>query len=338
MSPDPQIIWRLRFALKTAIRKFFGQRNYLEIDTPIAVVCPGTETYLRYFPTTWRNFKGEKRDFFLRSSPELHMKQALAMGLERIFQLAPCFRNDGELAQWHHPEFTMLEWYEAHLAFEDFMSQTEDLLRETYREVAPIAEGFGFKPLKWPKTFVRMTVREAFQRFAGVKLVDLDPDLAQKGRASGALSLSPDDDFETAYFKLLIEKIEPGLESLGAVILYDYPPSQAALATVRDNAAKRCEVYMGRVELANGFEELIDAEANQKRIAETLKRREELGIELPDEDQDFYQALAAGIPPCSGNALGFDRWLALILGLDGIESVIPFRRASPYGVAPDLKV
>ena len=332
---NPLLMWRLRAALKTAIRNFFGHRDYLEIDTPIAVICPGTEVHLQYFRTQWEDFRGQSHAYFLRSSPELHMKQALALGAHRIFQMAPCFRNGGELAQWHHPEFTMLEWYEAHLSFDSFMTQTEELLRETLAQVSPLARSLGLTPIDLPKKFGRITVAEAFERFAQINLIDLDENLAAKGIAQGALSLRPDDDFETAYFKILIEKIEPGLAASGAVILYDYPPSQAALATVRDGKAKRCEVYIGRVELANGFEELLDSNLNQDRIRESHIRRSQLGSDVPEEDLDFYAALSQGIPPCCGNALGLDRWLAVLLGLPGIEPLIPFRRAQPYGAAPD---
>lgn len=332
---SPKDMWRVRAALKSAIRDFFGTRDYLEIDTPIGVVCPGTEVHLGYFKTEWRDFRGKDHRYFLRSSPELHMKQALSEGVPRIFQLAPCFRNGGELAQWHHPEFTMLEWYEAHLSFSSFMDQTEALLQMTHAHVAPWAKSLGLTPVVLPKSFQRLTVTEAFQSFAGITLWDQDPDLARQGIARGALSLHASDDFETAYFKLLIEKIEPALAALGGVILYDYPPSQAALATVQNGVAKRCEVYIGRVELANGFEELLSADLNKERILESHSRRSSLGFDVPDEDQDFYAALSQGIPPCCGNALGFDRWLAVILGLDGLEPVIPFRRAQPYVQAPD---
>jgi lysyl-tRNA synthetase class 2 len=331
-----EAMWRLRAALKQAIRSFFGRSGYVEIDTPIGVICPGTEVHLGYFETHWQDFRGQAKRLFLRSSPELHMKQALALGMVKIFQIAPCFRNGGELAQWHHPEFTMLEWYEANLSFTAFMDQTESFLRDTYAQVAPLAQTMGLKPFDFPKSFARLSVVEAFKRFADITLIDLDPDLAQKGLAKGALSLKPDDDFETAFFKLLIEKIEPGLDSLGATMLYDYPPSQAALSRVRDGVAKRCEVYWGRIELANGFEELLDAQLTEERIHESNARRRALGLDIPDEDRDFYQALEKGIPPCCGNALGFDRWLAIVCGLSGIESTIPFRRAKPYGIAPDI--
>ena len=302
--------------MKSAVREFFNLRDYLEVDSPIAVICPGTEVHLRYFQTSWRDYDCKEHPLFLRSSPELHMKQLLAEGAPRIFQIAPCFRNGGEHADWHRPEFTMLEWYEAGLSFKGLVDQTEDLLRHTHQALK--------SKLPLPKRLTRVTVAEAFKEWIGIDLIDQDHDLARKGTAAGAFSLRDEDDFETAFFKLLIECIEPALENLGGAVLYDYPASQAALATVRDGVAKRFEIYIGRVELCNGFEELLSAEANQQRIRDSNQRRHELGSEVPGEDQGFYEALEKGIPPCSGNALGFDRWLALLSGASNLNEIMSF--------------
>ncbi len=299
---------KARARLKAAIRSFFAQKDYLEVDTPIAVPTPGTEVHLRYFATAWVDHSGKPHPLYLRSSPELHMKKLLAFGADRIFQLAPCFRNWGETSDWHRPEFTMLEWYEKGLSFTALIDQTESLIRYCN-------EIMGGQ-LKLPAQIERISVAEAFERWVGIQLIDHDKDLAAKGIACGAISLRDDDDFETAFFKLLLERVEPGLSELGAAILYDYPESQAALATVRDGVAKRFEIYIGRVELCNGFEELLDADANASRIRESHRRRSELGYEVPAEDESFYAALRKGIPPCSGNALGFDRLLALLHGRD----------------------
>src|SRR5262245_31277285 len=109
---DFAAVTRHRARLKAAVREFFGWRGYIEVDTPVAVACPGTEVYLRYFRTEWVDLRGGRHPLYLRSSPELHMKQALSKGLPRVYQIAPCFRNGGELTPWHHPEFSMLEYYE----------------------------------------------------------------------------------------------------------------------------------------------------------------------------------------------------------------------------------
>jgi lysyl-tRNA synthetase class 2 len=322
--------WRLRAQLKSEIRSFFARRGYLELDTPILVPCPGTEVYLGYFKSAWRDHAGTERTLWLRSSPELHLKQALAAGAQRVFQLAPCFRNDGELADWHHPEFTMLEWYEAGIGFDEFIGLTEELLRETHAALAPhVRRELGQEPVRLPPRFQRVTVTEAFRDLVGLELVDGDPDLALKALAIDVMSVSESDDFETAFFKVLMEKVEPALVAMGGAVLLDYPPSQAALATVAGGVAKRFEFYLSRVELCNGFLELLDPEANRARIREACRRRAAAGRDVPDEDEAFYAALERGLPPSCGNALGFDRWLGLLLGDQTLDRAIPFRPSFP---------
>jgi lysyl-tRNA synthetase class 2 len=338
------------------------------VDTPLLVVCPGVEVHLGYFSSAWVDAAGREHTLFLRSSPELHMKRALAIGLRRIFQIATCFRNGGELTPWHHPEFTMLEWYEAGIGFEAIIDQTEDLLRFTREELASSLP--GSVTLRLPPRFRRLSVEEAFKEFGGLSLVDGDPGLARKACELGIPTVLEDDDFETAYFKILVERVEPGLAGLGGAVLYDYPASQAVLAKVEGGWAKRFEFYLGGVEICNGFLELTDPAENRRRIEGAYARRAELlsgdasardkgetgrdgscsnaprpGLlpvpapgslpELapePAPDEEFFRALEAGIPPCAGNALGFDRWLALLLGLEGIARVIPFRESDAWGL------
>lgn len=255
------------------------------------------------------------------------MKQLLSKDLPKIYQIAPCFRNHGEFADWHHPEFSLLEWYEAGLTFEQFMNQTEDFLNYTVTFMKPHLEHCGIDSSFCDQKFslLRLSVYEAFDKFAGLTLIDEDPELAEKAIKKGVISVRSDDDFETAFFKILLEKVEPQLELLGATILFDYPPSQAALATVRNGASKRCEVYVGRIELSNGFEELLDPEENSRRFMDTTLKRNALGFETPSLDPHFIQALCDQFPPSCGQALGLDRWLALMCKLKAIDQIIPFR-------------
>ena len=321
-------VWKIRADLKNHIRHFFQERDYLEVDTPALVSCPGTEAHLEYFSTDWRDYQGNSRKLWLRSSPELHMKQVLAQGPGRIFQFATSFRNKGELSPWHHPEFCMLEWYQAGIEFDDYISQSLSLIREAWEGIAKahpdVVRGI------FPAGVLRMSVAEAFREFAGVELTDRDPGLAKKGREKGCYSLTGEEDFETAFFKILLDKVEPGLKNLEAVVLYGYPPSQAALARVADGKARRFEIYWRGVELCNGFHELQDPALNQERIREANFVRKQEGRDVPDEDRDFYLALEKGIPDCCGNALGFDRLLTLILGRDNIGSVLPLRGNLPW--------
>jgi lysyl-tRNA synthetase class 2 len=212
------------------------------------------------------------------------------------------------------------------------MDQIEEFLQFTSAAMIPHLASCGIddKPWRSPVKLTRISVYEAFRRFANVTLIDEDPSLAQKARGVGVISPREDDDFETAFFKILIEKIEPKIAALGPVILYDYPPSQAALAAVKGERAKRCEVYFGRVELSNGFEELTDPEANLSRFTAVYRKRASLGLENPPIDPDFMTALHHSFIPSCGNALGFDRWLAILCQANDLDQVIPFRKAAAY--------
>jgi lysyl-tRNA synthetase class 2 len=250
------------------------------------------------------------------------MKRAMVDGASRIFQLAPCFRNGGENAPWHNPEFTMLEWYCVGDDFKYLMDETEDLLRATWQQMFDSEFRDLLAPCI-PDQVPRISVYEAFSRYANIELIDGDPELPRK--AKHVLSVRPDDDFETAYFKILIEKIEPELAKLGAAFIYDYPPSQAVLSKIENGRAKRFEMYLGRVELCNAFFELLDADDNRQRFEESAEQRKELGKKTVPIDETFLHELQRGMPPCMGNALGFDRLGAVFLGDQSLDRFIPYR-------------
>ncbi len=318
----------LRNALAAAVRQFFGQRNFLEVETPILVPCPGTEPHLEYFASDWRDARRQKHRVFLRSSPELHMKQLLAAGHSRIFQIAPCFRNHGEMGPWHHPQFSMLEWYETGIDFYSYMDQTLDLLRETCDQMRTnFNDSIVFQV---PKSVPRFSVAEAIAASCRIQLVDGDPDLATKARTAGVTSVNTDDNFETAFFKIMLECVEPFLARHPLSILHSYPASQAALAKVEGGIAQRFEIYAQHVELCNAFHELTDAVENRRRFEDSQRHRAQQGATQIHEDPDFWDALDAGLPPSCGNALGLDRWLAILLGVPGLDQVVPFRQALPF--------
>ncbi|MEZ4742262.1 MAG: EF-P lysine aminoacylase EpmA [Bdellovibrionota bacterium] len=321
---DSTIYYRARSELKNIIRRFFIERSYCEVDTPIAVLTPGAEVHLNYFSSRWVDYQYNEYPFWLRSSPEIHMKQLLAQGFEKIFQLAVCFRNNGEYAKWHHPEFTMLEWYQTQIGYKQFIDLTEDLFYYAVEHFSVDGHFTGGRLL--PQKFERITVTEAFAEFADIVLYDNDCDLAAKARSNGIHSVNATDDFETAFFKILIDRIEPGLKRLQASVLYDYPPSQASLAKIENGCAKRFEFYINGIELSNGFLELTNLQENKKRFNSVNEQRIQLNKEPIELDPNFIYALQRGIPDCCGNALGFDRLLALLLGHEGIDKVIPFRQ------------
>jgi lysyl-tRNA synthetase class 2 len=322
MKGDPTI-WLERAELKNITRRFFETREYVEVDTPIAVKCPGTEVYLQYFTTSWVDHSRVSHPLFLRSSPELHMKRIVSEGLSRIFQLAPCFRNHGEFSEWHQPEFTMLEWYHLGLSYHGLVDETEAYLRYCSEEMSSFL-GKSLHALL-PEKFERISVYQAFKDFVGVELVDGDPELARQCKTAGVHSIVGHEDFDSAFFKVLIERIEPQLAMRKGAVLMDYPPSQAALAKVESGRACRFEFYLGRVELCNGFFELTGERENRLRLEDANRKRVEVGLDSFEIDEQFVKAMGRIHKPLAGNALGFDRWLALLCGRDSLDGVIPFR-------------
>lgn len=313
---------KARNEARANIHEFFRKKDYLEVETPIGVLSPGTEIYLDYFKTNWIDFKNESLPLWLRSSPEIHMKQLLSQpGYDRIFQIAPCFRNGGELALWHHPEFMMLEWYEKEISYQNFMHLTENLIDNVLNL---------FKNSLAKESFTRITLTEAFKEFCGIELLDQDPDLSKKAKSQKIISVQDSDDFDTAFFKILIEKIEPKFKELKKVVLFDYLPSQAALAKVEDGFAKRFETYIDGIELSNGYLELLDPAENLNRIKYSNHQRMNIGKEIMEIDYDFLESLNYISENCCGNALGFDRLLAISIGQVGLDQIVPFRESMPY--------
>ena len=319
---------KLREKLKEATRSFFKNLNYTEVDTPIAVISPGTEVYLDYFQTAWKDYKNKSHTLYLRSSPELHMKQLLTQDCDRIFQMAKSFRNSGELSEWHHPEFTLLEWYQKSISYEKFMEQTHEFLLATLEEMKH--EFPELIKLELPKSLIKVSVKEAFYEMAKIDLVDNDLYLAEKAKQQGIISVNENDDFETAFFKIMLERIEPKFKKIPSLVLYDYPASQAALAKIEGGLAKRFEFYIKGVELCNAFLEELDPEENKKRILEANCKRKQNGLRCPAVDQEFLDSLEYKSYLTCGNALGFDRWLALMLEEKGLSKIIPFRKMAPY--------
>ena len=290
-----------RSQAKQAVRSYFESEQFVEVDTPTAVICPGLDAFV----SSWGGLKLQHDERFLVTSPELHMKRLLSAGLPKIYQLCHCFRAE-EHGSWHEPEFMMLEWYRAFSDWNDTMNDTEALMRCV---ASVIGDNVTQRTLEQP--FERLTVSEAFATFCGI------PDV---------FALAEHD--EAAYFQLFVEKVEPRLATYSRpVFLTHYPLSQAALArpcSSESRAAERYELYFRGRELCNGFSELTDATAQRQRFVNELNRRNTTGEPVYPIDEAFINALRQGMPPASGNALGFDRMVATILGEDRLDAVLAF--------------
>ena len=308
---------RRRALLTQAVRAFFAARGYTEVETPYAVPAPGEEVHLRAFRTVQENVDGSERPLWLHTSPEFAMKRLLVAGVGPVFQLARVWRN-GEGSRRHAAEFTMLEWYRPGLSFDGLMDEAAALLRA----VLPSAVTSGGVTTDLSR-FERLTVAEAFQRYAGVDVLATAGDASALAAGAG-VSLRDGEGWEDLFFRLLLERIEPHLGQARPTFLTHWPAAQAALAR-RDPAdprvALRFELFLCGMELANAFEELTDATEQRARFLEDRNRRHALyGPDWP-MDEDFLAALAHGMPPASGIALGFDRLAMAASGADRITQV-----------------
>jgi elongation factor P--(R)-beta-lysine ligase len=321
-----------RERIQGAVRSFFAGRGYVEVDTPALQVSPGLEPHLRAFRTEL-HAPGELGAAmrYLHTSPEFAMKKLLVAGMPRVWQLAHVFR-DGERSATHHPEFSMLEWYRVGASYRDLMEECAAL-------VGACQEAAGAEALVWRgrsadarRPWQRISVASAFQQLCGIDVLATAPDpaapeLERLAAAATRIGIPPHpgDDWETLYFRVFLERIEPNLGLGAPTILYDYPLSMAALSRRSSEDARlaeRFEVYVCGLELANAFGELTDPiEQRQRFVADQARKRALYGETYPI-DEDFLAALEHGLPECAGIALGFDRLVMLATGAENIEEVL----------------
>jgi lysyl-tRNA synthetase class 2 len=308
-----------RARLQAGLRGWFAREGFVEVETPILQVAPGAEVHLTGFATDWELPDGEERERWLHSSPELAMKKLLAGGIPKLFQFARVFRN-AEGSALHHPEFTMLEWYRAGAGYETIMDDCAALLALT-----------GVDELRWERKVCdpkaapeRLTVAEAFDRYAGVDLFATIGSPEKLSHASG-IEMHMGDSWDDMFFRVMFDKIEHRLGVGRATILCEYPIGMAALARAKPDdprVAERFELYACGVELANAFGELTDPAIQRARLKADMDEKERLyGVRWP-VDSDFLAALDHGLPDCAGIALGFDRLVMLATGAPRIEDVL----------------
>lgn len=309
---------RRRALLTAATRAFFAARGYSEVETPYAVPTPGEEVHLAAFRTEYVSPSGERGPLFLHTSPEFAMKKLLAGGAGPIFQLARVWRN-GEASDLHAPEFTMLEWYCPGADLESLIAETFSYLHAV---LSPSVTCRGVTTDL--SRCERLTVTEAFSRYVGADLLATADD-APALAASARTRLRPAETWEDLFFRLLLERVEPQLGRAQPTFLTHWPASQAALAR-RDPAdprlAERFELFLCGIELANAFVELTDsAEQRARFVADRTRRHGMTGPDWP-MDEDLLTALAFGLPPSAGIALGFDRLAMIASGAPRITDVL----------------
>jgi lysyl-tRNA synthetase class 2 len=331
---------RLRAGANQAIRAFFAARDFLEVETPNWVGAPGTDVHLDPVRATYEDLHGDLSvEGYLHTSPEFAMKRLLVEGLERIWQLTKVWRN-GEITPLHNPEFTLLEWYRAGEPVEAIIDDVEALALELLGDEINVSG----TSITIEAPFECVTMQQVVEEACGFDLLDAldfrslyeacrDNELLSERSLERAME---NEQWDELFFELQVTYIDPYLAKRGAVFVTDWPAPLAVLAKKRPDdprVAQRFELYIGGVELANGFQELTDPEEQRRRFEEDLNVRRERDLpELPMPER-FLEALEAGMPESSGVAVGVDRFLMLMAGVDDIREVAPFamRRDSKTG-------
>ena len=298
--------WRLasrKKALQTraviiqAIRGFFLQRDYLEVETPHRIPAPAPESHIDAVPAD---------GWFLHTSPELCMKRLLAAGYPRIFQVCHCWR-EGERGSRHIPEFTMLEWYHAGTNYQGLMDETEALIQIVARRLGRRGRlAYGGRRIALASPWPRVTVSAAFTRYApSTMAAALEQDL---------------------FDEIMVRDIEPQLGLDKPAFLYDYPAARGSLARLRADdrsVAERFELYIAGLELANGFSELNDPQEQRARFLHEEAYRRTLGKRPYPLAAKFLDELR-DMPAAAGIALGVDRLVMLFMGAVTIDDVVAF--------------
>jgi lysyl-tRNA synthetase class 2 len=303
---------KARGQILATIRQHFAEQNVLEVDAAVMSHCAVSDPFIDSIETVYQPFAGgEEQRLYLQTSPEYAMKRLLASGSGDIYQMGKVFRN-GESGRIHNPEFTMLEWYRLGFDDQSLMDDVEALVckvlsigsirRERYQIL--MQEKTGLDPIE--------------DETAKLKAYVLD-----------RLDVVMDDDDRDGWLNLIMSHfVEPALVD-EPVFVTDYPASQSALAKVRPDstglmAAARFELFVGGMELANGYHELTDAKEQKRRLEADLNQRKALGLPERPFEHRLVAALESGMPECAGVALGVDRLVMLALNANHIAEVIPF--------------
>ena len=329
---------KLRSDVLGELRRYFNNLGYWEVDTPILSRDIFVDAHLDPFVTQWEvnptDLPDRRQTLFLQTSPEFAMKRLLAAGADAIFQVTHAFRN-GEVGRLHNPEFTMIEWYKVGDTHHEQMDFTERLVRELSHvlQSANSRQTDDAVLNSVGQEFGRLSYDAAFARATGSRVLDQPVHKLRDLALANNVSL-PDglDENRDCWLNVLLsELVEPTLGVERPEFLFDYPASQAALAKTRaaDGVAERFELYLNGIELCNGYHELTDAAELRRRIRRESELRFADARRALPSDNLLLAAMDAGLPECSGVALGFDRLLMLLIGAKSLREVtaFPFDRA-----------
>ncbi len=298
-----------RAELLSTARHFFAQRKVLEVETPL--LCQGAPTDPHLSSIAVASHADHEKDRYLQTSPEFAMKRLLAAGSGSIYQICKAFRG-GESSSRHNPEFTMLEWYRVGFGFDELIAETLELFKAVLGDIS-------VTHVSYVELFTQHFNTNPHS-IADAELAELGAKYA--GRALERMSRAD-------WLDLLASQvIDPALPA-GIVVVTDFPACQAALSEVDENehgdeVAKRFEIYVDQMELANGYLELQSSAELAKRFASDQQRRAELGLPASLGDDRLLAAMVEGLPQCAGVAVGFDRLLMVKTGIKDIDRMLSF--------------
>ena len=309
------------------IRVFFKKRGFLEVQTPALVRCAGQEPYITPFDVVFRDEKNNKYKGFLITSPEYSLKKLLSGGFDKVFEIAKVFRSNESFGGLHNPEFTMLEWYRINSDYRQIMIDTEQLIYFLAKKIKHsdylIYQGqkINLAP-PWPK----VTVKDLFLKYANINLDKARTTAEFKKQLKDKMYLKCRD-WNDIFYLVFLNEIEPRLKKDKPLIIFDYPLPQASLAKRKNKNsfyAERFEVYIGGMEIANAFSELLDPKEQFRRFKEENRlRKKNKKINIPI-DKDFIHALELQIPPSGGIALGIERLQMIFLNIKDINDLLIF--------------
>ena len=327
-NPRLKHIYETRLEIVRRIREFFWSKNFVEGDTPIAVRLPSMEPYLSPVEINIHDPSGKAFPFFLHTSPEFALKKLLAVGFPKVFEISKCFRDYEEFGNTHNTEFTMLEWYRAPGEMSDFMDDTEEMFKYVATGIGYQVSSMKYKgnEIDLNQTWDRKTMKEIWLEYVGVNLDEyltietLKSLVEKKGYSTEGLEA-----YEDLFFKIFLNEVESFLGREKPIFVYNYPTSLCSLSRICEDDpryAERAELYIGGLEIANGFGELGDPALQKKLLEEDRNTKIRLGKPVWDVDPDFIAALESGFPKASGIALGVDRMVMLFTGAHSIDEVI----------------
>lgn len=295
----------------TFVRNFFQQKRFQEVTTPTLVKCPGTEPSIEVFET-FLEIGSKKEKFFLPTSPEINIKKLLAEGAERVFEIAPVFRN-GEKTDRHDPEFLMLEWYRSFASFSTIKMDLIELVEQ-------IADSMK---VARPLEVLTFTMPDLFKKYCQF---DFKPTTTLLELKDLAIKLEVDvqsaTEIDDYFYLIFMHKIECRWPEDRLVVVEKYPPYQAALARIgADGWAERFEVYWRGLEIGNAFHELNDPSLQKFRSEEDLVKKQKAGKKAIALDAKFFAALEYGLPPSAGIAVGLERLYMALTGTVKIQEI-----------------